>query len=122
LIKEKAIAQDRRTLPKKVMLKNPILKKSHIGDAIAGIVTIFGIDILVILIGLVLNTFSPVFMTVVFSIGLVQLIYLLPLLRWSVKRKVKGFSKGLLFGAIAIATINFGCFLVTFKFFSSGAR
>jgi hypothetical protein len=119
LIKEKAIAQDRRTLPKKVMLKNPILKKSHIGDAIAGIVTI---DILVILIGLVLNTFSPVFMTVVFSIGLVQLIYLLPLLRWSVKRKVKGFSKGLLFGAIAIATINFGCFLVTFKFFSSGAR
>ena len=107
---------------KKVMLKTPILKKSHIGDAIAGIVTIFGIDILVILIGLVLNTFSPVFLTVVFSIGLVQLIYLLPLLRWSVKRRVKGFSKGLLFGAIAIATINFGCFLVTFKFFSSGAR
>jgi hypothetical protein len=122
LIKEKVLTQDRRTLPKKVMLKNPILKKSHIGDAIAGIVTIFGIDILVILISLVLNTLSPVFMTVVFSIGLVQLIYLLPLLRWSVKRGVKGFSKGLLFGAIAIATINFGCFLVTFKFFSSGAR
>jgi hypothetical protein len=104
------------------MLKNPILKKSQIGDAIAGIVTIFGIDILVILISLVLNILSPVFMTVVFSIGLVQLIYLLPLLRWSVKRRVKGFSKGLLFGAMAIATINFGCFLVTFKFFSSGAR
>jgi hypothetical protein len=122
LIKEKVPAQDRRTLTKTVMLKNPLLKKSHIGDAIAGVVTIFGIDILVILIGLVLNTFSPVFMTVVFSIGLIQLIYLLPLLRWSVKRRVKGFSKGLLFGAIAIATINFGCFLVTFKFFSSGAR
>jgi hypothetical protein len=122
LIKEKSLAQDRRTLPKKVMLKNPLLKKSHISDAISGVVTIFGIDILVIFIALCLNVFSPVFMTVVFSIGLVQLIYLLPLLRWSVKRRVKGFSKGLLFGAIAIATINFGCFLVTFKFFSSGAR
>ncbi|MCY7368063.1 MAG: hypothetical protein LH474_07915 [Chamaesiphon sp.] len=104
------------------MLKNPLLKKSHISDAISGVVTIFGIDILVIFIALCLNTFSPVFMSVVFSIGLVQLIYLLPLLRWSVKRGVKGFSKGLLFGAIAITTINFSCFLVTFKFFSSGAR
>ena len=104
------------------MLKNPILKKSHIGDAIAGVVTIVGIDILVIFISLGLNIFSPVFMSVVFSIGLIQLIYLIPLLQWSVKRRVKGFSKGLLFGALAIATINFGCFLVTFKFFSSGAR
>ena len=104
------------------MLKTPILKRSHIGDAIAGIVTVFGIDILVVFVGLLLNTFSPIFMSVVFSIGLIQLIYLIPLLRWSVKRRVKGFSKGLLFGAIAIATINFGCFLVTFKFFSSGAR
>jgi hypothetical protein len=104
------------------MLKTPILKKSHIGDAIAGIVTVFGIDILIIFISLCLNTFSPVFMSVVFSIGLIQLIYLLPLLRWSVKRRVKGFSKGLLLGALAIATLNFGCFLVTFKFFSSGAR
>lgn len=107
---------------KTAMLKNPILKKSHIGDAIAGIVTIVGIDIIVFLIALFLNTFSPVFMSIVFSIGLIQLIYLLPLLRWSVKRRVKGFSKGLLFGALAIATVNFGCFLVTFKFFSSGAR
>jgi hypothetical protein len=104
------------------MLKTPILKKSHIGDALAGIVTVFGIDILVIFIALLLNTVSPVFMSVVFSIGLIQLIYVLPLLSWSVKRRVKGFSKGLLFGALAIATINFGCFLVTFKFFSSGAR
>jgi hypothetical protein len=104
------------------MLKTPLLKKSHIGDAIAGIVTVFGIDILIISIGLFLNTFSPIFMSVVFSIGLIQLIYLIPLLRWSVKRRVKGFTKGLLLGALAIATINFGCFLVTFKFFSSGAR
>jgi hypothetical protein len=104
------------------MLKTPILKRSHIGDAIAGIVTVFGIDILVIFIALLLNTFSPVFMSVVFSIGFIQLVYLIPLLRWSIKRRVKGFSKGLLLGAIAIATINFGCFLVTFKFFSSGAR
>jgi hypothetical protein len=104
------------------MLKTPLLKKSHIGDAIAGIVTVFGIDILIISIGLFLNVFSPIFMSIVFSIGLIQLIYLIPLLRWSVKRRVKGFTKGLLFGALAIATINFGCFLVTFKFFSSGAR
>jgi hypothetical protein len=104
------------------MLKTPILKKSHIGDAIAGIVTVFGIDILVIFIALLFNTLSPIFMSVVFSIGLIQLIYVIPLLRWSIKRRVKGFSKGLLFGALAIATINFGCFLVTFKFFSSGAR
>ena len=104
------------------MLKTPILKRSHIGDAIAGIVTVFGIDILVVFVGLLLNTFSPIFLSVVFSIGLIQLIYLIPLLQWSVKRRIKGFSKGLLFGAIAIATINFGCFLVTFKFFISGAR
>lgn len=104
------------------MTKTPILKRSHIGDAIAGIVTVFGIDTLVIFIALLLNTFSPVFMSVVFSIGFIQLVYLIPLLRWSIKRRVKGFSKGLLFGAIAIATINFGCFLVTFRFFSSGAR
>jgi hypothetical protein len=105
-----------------VMLKTPILKKSHIGDAIAGIVTVFGIDILIIFISLLLNTFSPVFMSVVFAIGAIQLIYILPLLRWSIKRRVKGFSKGLLLGAMAIAVLNFGCFLVTFKFFSSGAR
>jgi hypothetical protein len=104
------------------MLKTPILKRSHIGDAIAGIVTVFGIDILVIFIALLLNTFSPVFMSAVFSIGFIQLIYIIPLLRWSIKRRIKGFSKGLLFGALAIATINFGCFLVTFRFFSSGAR
>jgi hypothetical protein len=105
-----------------IMLKNPILKKSQIGDAIAGIVTVFGIDILVIFISLLLNTFSPVFMSVVFSIGAIQLIYILPLLRWSIKRRVKGFSKGLLLGAMAIAALNVGCFLVTFRFFSSGAR
>ncbi len=105
-----------------VMLKTPILKKSHLGDAIAGIVTVFGIDILIIFISLLLNTFSPVFMSVVFAIGAIQLIYILPLLRWSVKRRVKGFSKGLLLGAMSIAVLNFGCFLVTFKFFSSGAR
>jgi hypothetical protein len=104
------------------MLKTPILKKSHIGDAIAGIVTVFGIDILIIFISLLLNTVSPMFMSVVFGIGLIQLIYVLPLLRWSIKRRVKGFSKGLLMGALAIATINLGCFLVTFKFFSTGAR
>jgi hypothetical protein len=104
------------------MLKTPILKKSHIGDAIAGIVTVFGIDILIIFISLLLNTVSPMFMSVVFSIGLIQLIYVLPLLRWSIKRRVKGFSKGLLLGALAIATVNLGCFLVTFKFFSTGAR
>ena len=104
------------------MLKTPILKKSHVGDAIAGIVTVFGIDILIIFISLLLNTVSPMFMSVVFSIGLIQLIYVLPLLRWSIKRRVKGFSKGLLLGALAIATINLGCFLVTFKFFSTGAR
>jgi hypothetical protein len=104
------------------MIKTPILKKSHLSDAITGAVTIIGIDILVIFIALCLNVFSPVFMSVVFSIGIIQILYLIPLLRWSVKRRVKGFSKGLLFGALAIATINFGCFLVTFKFFSSGAR
>jgi hypothetical protein len=104
------------------MLKTPILKKSHIGDAIAGIVTVFGIDILIIFISLLLNTVSPMFMSVVFGIGLIQFIYVLPLLRWSIKRRVKGFSKGLLMGALAIATINLGCFLVTFKFFSTGAR
>ncbi len=104
------------------MLKTPILKKSHIGDAIAGIVTVFGIDILIIFIALLLNTFSPIFLSVVFSVGLIQLIYVLPLLRWSMKRRVKGFSKGLLLGAIAIATINVVCFLVTFKFFIGGAR
>ena len=104
------------------MQRTPILKKSHIGDAIAGIVTVFGLDILIVLIALFLNTLSPVFMSVIFSIGLIQLIYVLPLLSWSIKKRVKGFSKGLLFGALAIATINFGCFLVTFKFFSSGAR
>lgn len=104
------------------MLKASILKKSHIGDAIAGIVTVFGIDILIIFISLLLNMFSPVFMSVVFSIGAIQLIYILPLLRWSIKRRVKGFSKGLLIGAMAVAALNFGCFLITFKFFSSGAR
>ncbi len=104
------------------MLKTPILKKSHIGDAIAGIVTVFGIDILIIFISLLLNTVSPMFMSVVFGIGIIQLIYILPLLRWSIKRRIKGFSKGLLLGALAIATINLGCFLVTFKFFNTGAR
>ncbi|WP_373538572.1 hypothetical protein [Chamaesiphon sp.] len=104
------------------MLKTAIFKKSHFGDAIAGIVTVFGIDILIIFIALLLNTFSPIFISVVFSVGLIQLIYVLPLLRWSMKRRVKGFSKGILLGAIAIATINIVCFLVTFKFFISGAR
>jgi hypothetical protein len=104
------------------MLKTPILKKSQIGDAIAGIVTVFGIDILIIFVALLLNTLSPIFMSVVFSIGFIQLVYVLPLLHWSMKRRVKGFSKGLMLGAIAIATVNFVCFLVTFKFFSSGAR
>jgi hypothetical protein len=104
------------------MLKTQIFKKSHVGDAIAGIVTVFGIDILTIFISLALNTVSPVFMSVVFAIGLVQMIYVIPLFYWSVKRRVKGFSKGLLLGALAIAAINFGCFLVTFRFFSSGAR
>ncbi len=104
------------------MLKTPILKKSHIGDAIAGIVTVFAIDILIIFIALCLNTLSPIFMSVIFSIGLVQMLYIIPLYHWSVKRRVKGFSKGLLFGAIAIAALNFGCFLVTFKFFQTGAR
>jgi hypothetical protein len=104
------------------MLRTPILKKSHIGDAIAGIVTVFAIDILIIFIALALNTVSPVFMSVVFSIGAIQLIYVLPLLHWSIKRRIKGFSKGLFLGAMAVAAVNIACFLVTFKFFSTGAR
>jgi hypothetical protein len=104
------------------MLKTPILKKSHVGDAIAGVVTVFGIDILIIFISLLLNTVSPMFMSVVFTIGLIQLIYVLPLLHWSIKRRVKGFSKGLLLGTLAIATINLGCLLVGFNFFNNGAR
>jgi hypothetical protein len=104
------------------MLRTPIVKKSHIGDAIAGIVTVFGIDILIIFIALLFNTLSPMFMSVVFSIGAIQLIYVLPLLRWSIKRRVKGFSKGLLLGALAIAAVNVVCFLVTYKFFITGAR
>jgi hypothetical protein len=104
------------------MLKTPIFKKSHVGDAITGIVTVFAIDIVVVFIALLLNIVSQVFISVVFSIGLVQLIYVLPLLRWSIKRRVKGFSKGLLLGSMTIATINLACFLVTFKFFSSGGR
>lgn len=104
------------------MLKTPIFKKSHVGDAIAGIVTVFGIDILIIFIALLLNTVSPIFMSVVFSIGLIQMICVIPLFLWSVKRRVKGFSKGLLLGALAIAALNFGCFLLTFRFFSGGAR
>jgi hypothetical protein len=104
------------------MIRNPIFKKSHVGDAIAGMVTVFGINILIIFIALCLNTVSPVFMSVVFSIGLIQLIYVLPLLRWSMKRRVKGFTKGVMLGAITVAIVNFGCFLVTFKFFLTGAR
>jgi hypothetical protein len=104
------------------MTKTPIFKVSHVGDAIAGIVTVFGIDILIIFISLWLNTLSPVFISVIFSIGLVQMIYVIPLYYWSVKRRVKGFSKGLLLGSLAIAAINFGCFLVTLKFFSGGAK
>lgn len=104
------------------MLRKSIFKKSHIGDAIAGIVTVFGINILIIFIALCLNTISPVFMSVVFGIGLFQLLYVLPLLRWSVKRRVKGFTKGIMMGAIAIALVNLGCFVVTYKFFSTGAR
>jgi hypothetical protein len=104
------------------MLRTPIFKKSHIGDAIAGIVTVFGIDILIIFIALLFNTLSPMFMSVVFSIGAIQLIYVLPLLRWSVKRRLKGFSKGLLLGTLAIAAVNVVCFLVTYKFFIGGAR
>jgi hypothetical protein len=104
------------------MLRNSIFKKSHIGDAIAGMVTVFGLNILIILVALCLNTVSPIFMSAVFSIGLIQLIYVLPLLRWSIKRRVKGFTKGVMLGAITIALVNFGCFLVTFKFFSTGAR
>ena len=104
------------------MIRNPIFKKSHVGDAIAGMVTVFGINILIIFIALCLNTVSPVFMSIIFSIGLIQLIYVLPLLRWSVKRRVKGFTKGVLLGAITVAIVNFGCFLVTFKFFLTGAR
>ncbi|PSB56001.1 hypothetical protein [Chamaesiphon polymorphus] len=104
------------------MHRNPIVKNSQVGDAIAGIVTVFGIDILIIFIALLFNTLSPMFMSVVFSIGAIQLIYVLPLLRWSIKRRVKGFSKGLLLGTLAIAAVNVACFLVTYKFFSSGAR
>jgi hypothetical protein len=104
------------------MLKNPIFKKSHIGDAIAGIVTVFGINILIIFIALWLNIVSPVFMSVVFSIGLCQLVYLLPLLYWSLKRRIKGFTKGLILGAITFAVLNLGCFILTLKFFQSGAR
>ena len=104
------------------MLKTSILKKSHIGDAIVGIVTVFGIDILIIFIALLLSIISPIFMSVIFSIGLIQLIYVLPLLRWSMRRRVKGFSKGLMLGTLAIVSLNLACFLVSFKTFISGAR
>ncbi len=104
------------------MLKNSIIKKNHIGDAIVGMVTVFAIDILIIFAALALNTVSPVFMSVVFSIGLVQMLYIIPLYLWSSKRRVKGFSKGLLLGSLTVAALNFGCFLVTFTFFSTGAR
>ncbi len=104
------------------MIRNLIFKKSHIGDAIAGMVTVFGVNILIVFLALCLNTISPVFMSVIFSIGLIQLVYILPLLRWSVKRRIKGFTKGVIVGAIAVVLVNFGCFIVTFKFFFTGAR
>ena len=118
IVEGKSASSDRLTLSKHAaMLKTSIFKKSHIGDAVAGIVTVFGIDILIIFIALLLNIISPIFMSVFFSIGLIQLIYVLPLLRWSMKRRVKGFTKGLILGALAIASINLACFLVILKFF-----
>ena len=118
IVEGKSASSDRLTPPKHAaMLKTSIFKKSHIGDAVAGIVTVFGIDILIIFIALLLNIISPIFMSVFFSIGLIQLIYVLPLLRWSMKRRVKGFTKGLILGALAIASINLACFLVILKFF-----
>ena len=118
IVEGKSASSDRLTLSKHAaMLKASIFKKSHIGDAVAGIVTVFGIDILIIFIALLLNIISPIFMSVFFSIGLIQLIYVLPLLRWSMKRRVKGFTKGLILGALTIASINLACFLVILKFF-----
>ncbi len=96
------------------MLKTLIFKKSYIGDAIAGIVTVFAVDIMIVFIALLLNIISPIFISVIFSIGLIQLIYVLPLLRWSMKRRVKGFSKGLILGAIAIASLNLACLFSKF--------
>jgi hypothetical protein len=98
------------------------IKKSHLSDAITGIVTVLGLNIIVFSIFLALNTLSPMFLSVVFSLGLVQLIYVIPLITWSAKRRIKGFTKGLILGALATATVNFGCFLVTMIFFSNGAK
>jgi hypothetical protein len=95
------------------------IKKSHIGDAIIGIVTVLGINILFFSIFLALNTVSPIFLSLVFSLGLIQLLYVIPLLNWSIKRRVKGFTKGVIMGAITTAAINIGCFIVTILFFSN---
>jgi hypothetical protein len=95
------------------------IKKSHLSDAITGIVTILGLNIIVFSIFLALHTIAPMFLSVIFSLGLVQLIYLIPLLSWSIKRRIKGFTKGLILGAFATALINFGCFVTTILFFSN---
>jgi hypothetical protein len=104
------------------MFRQLKFKKSHLSDAITGTVTVLGINILLIFIFLALNIFYPSFMGAVFSIGLLQLIYIIPLLRWSVKRRIKGFTKGLIIGFLFTLAVNAGCFLVTLRYISTIGR
>jgi drug/metabolite transporter (DMT)-like permease len=104
------------------MINNLKFKKSHISDAITGMVTILGINIFIMFLFLGLNTISPTFMSVVFSIGLVQVVYFIPLMRWSIKRRIRGFTKGLILGALTTGVVNFGCFLVTLKYMSTAGQ
>jgi hypothetical protein len=95
------------------------IKKSHIGDAITGMATILGLNAIVFSAFLALNTVWPVFMNMIFSIGLIQAVYLIPLMIWSIKRRVKGFTKGLVLGAMFTMAVNLGCFLITLRYMSA---
>jgi hypothetical protein len=55
---------------------------------------------------------SPIFYWTIYGIGIVQLLYILPLIFWLYRQQQYAWMKGFIIGAILTALFNGGCYLL----------
>ncbi|MEP0770716.1 hypothetical protein NDA06_15680 [Trichocoleus sp. ST-U1] len=96
--------------------------RNEITEMISGIFLVLGIHILVwiileflsfIIVNLLsIYSIAQILAILIFSIGLSQLLYVVPIIFWLRRQQRWGLMKGVIIGAVLTALLNGGCWLL----------
>lgn len=92
-------------------------QNNSIDKILLGVSVTFALDIVISLLLFFLGGIFqfPPFIIAPFVIGLLQLLYIVPLIIWSIANQRWGFMKGVIIAAVITALLNGGCWLILFS-------